>query len=608
MRSLEEEGVSGPALFDRVAREVDADLVLHGDLVRQPGGTFAAHASIYHRPTSENAGNVFEENTDLFDLARDLASRILLSHSDAEPALKRDLITESGPALNAFVLADREFQAGNYLQAKALLLDAVEADPGFALAHYRLSQAALWAWDFAKARNAADDAWDLGSELTPQNRMLLGAWRTFLRSDPVLAERMYHDLLDQSPRNVEVLAGLGSVLVYYNSLRGRRSQEAIPYFRRALEANPKYGEVRYHVLESAARAGDRDRFDRWLRELNPASDQALAFQALKAFRWGTGEDRERVRRSLDAGTDEELVYATGRVAASIHDLSGARTLGELLLRPHRQRELRWGGHGLFAALAFASGKWQEAKRELERTAEGEPEWSLEMEALFTLFEYVPVSDEDLKALRESLESWEPAAYVEFSRPRELFGPHSRHHQELRLYLLGLLSVRLDELDAARDYQAELGRYGRTAETRALSLHLSESVAAQMAAARGDPEEALATLQRSDFFPPFEFIFASPFFSQALDRWLRAGLLWETEKPEDALAWYGTLSDGWGEFLFAAPAHLKQAQIHEVLGNRDEAIAHYQRFEALWADADPELQPLVEEAQAARERLSGVGLP
>ncbi len=46
-----------------------------------------------------------------------------------------------------------------------------------------------------------------------------------------------------------------------------------------------------------------------------------------------------------------------------------------------------------------------------------------------------------------------------------------------------------------------------------------------------------------------------------------------------------------------------AQVYEARGNVDGAIDYYGRFADLWADADPELQPLVTEARESIQRLT-----
>jgi len=57
-------------------------------------------------------------------------------------------------------------------------------------------------------------------------------------------------------------------------------------------------------------------------------------------------------------------------------------------------------------------------------------------------------------------------------------------------------------------------------------------------------------------------------------------------------------------MYLAPSHLHRARIHERRGERVAAVEHYARVVELWRDADPRLQPLVEEARAALRRLGG----
>lgn len=51
-------------------------------------------------------------------------------------------------------------------------------------------------------------------------------------------------------------------------------------------------------------------------------------------------------------------------------------------------------------------------------------------------------------------------------------------------------------------------------------------------------------------------------------------------------------------------NLERGRVNEHLGNRDKAIAAYRFVADVWRNADPELQPYVEEAKAALGRLGG----
>ena len=445
----------------------------------------------------------------------------------------------------------------------------------------------------------------LSAKLTPLNQRLLAAWLDFIRSNPIGAAANYRSLVEERPRSVEVLAGLGTVLLYYNSLLGKPSQEAEFYFQRVLEVDPTMARSATISSTQLRERSDQAEFDRWYGGINPESPQAPAFEAVRAFAFGGGEAQREVVRKLSLGNGEPIVYAGGRLATVLRDFEGAKQLGELLLNPRREQGQRNAGHAFLSALAFAQGKWTEAQDELSRVAAGEPEWSLEMRALFSILLNLlpsnPVSEEDLLSVRNSIQELDPDKAI-VPTFRDLFGAHAEHHQEFRLFLLGLLAARLGEVDEARGFSRELRDYGASQETLDLTYALSLSVDAGIALAQENPEGALIRLESVEYFPDFELIFASPFFSRTLDRWLRAELLRESGHPEEALAWYATLSDGWGEFLFAGPAHLRQGEVHAELGRREEAIRHYQRFEELWADADPEFRPLVDGARAAKEQL------
>ncbi len=53
-------------------------------------------------------------------------------------------------------------------------------------------------------------------------------------------------------------------------------------------------------------------------------------------------------------------------------------------------------------------------------------------------------------------------------------------------------------------------------------------------------------------------------------------------------------------------HRRLGELYEERGDRERALAHYDRFVELWQDADPELEPQVDEVQARMARLAGEG--
>jgi len=82
-------------------------------------------------------------------------------------------------------------------------------------------------------------------------------------------------------------------------------------------------------------------------------------------------------------------------------------------------------------------------------------------------------------------------------------------------------------------------------------------------------------------------------------------LYALARDREALCWYETAQElGTDGVYYIAPAHLRQAQIHERLGHRDQAIYHYREFVDLWKDCDAELRPQVDEARARVVALVG----
>jgi DNA-binding SARP family transcriptional activator len=96
----------------------------------------------------------------------------------------------------------------------------------------------------------------------------------------------------------------------------------------------------------------------------------------------------------------------------------------------------------------------------------------------------------------------------------------------------------------------------------------------------------------------------PFLARAHERYLRGELLSAVGRDAEALPWFASLATlSVPESPFRAPAYLRQAEIHERLGNRSEAARHYARFVELWRESDPGFQPLVNAARQHQATLS-----
>jgi hypothetical protein len=85
----------------------------------------------------------------------------------------------------------------------------------------------------------------------------------------------------------------------------------------------------------------------------------------------------------------------------------------------------------------------------------------------------------------------------------------------------------------------------------------------------------------------------------------AEVLHTAGREQEALRWFASLGGTSDLALsYVAPAHLRRAEIYERLGEDEQAALHYHRFVTLWKECDPELRPLVEEAERRLARLTG----
>ena len=91
--------------------------------------------------------------------------------------------------------------------------------------------------------------------------------------------------------------------------------------------------------------------------------------------------------------------------------------------------------------------------------------------------------------------------------------------------------------------------------------LGAELRSAIARAEGRTEEALSILERSWPQLWFQLTVASPFFSLASQRYLRAELLREVGRQEEAAGWYASIAERSPyELIYAEPARQRLAEM------------------------------------------------
>jgi tetratricopeptide (TPR) repeat protein len=202
----------------------------------------------------------------------------------------------------------------------------------------------------------------------------------------------------------------------------------------------------------------------------------------------------------------------------------------------RAPELRALCHIQLAHLALAQGNRDVAMEELRKAETLDRPWGLETRALLSLLPFAPAGGAELEQLRRDLTAWDAAGTPDSSFP--IFAMHNGLHPMLREYLLGLVSLRLDDVAGARAHSAALAalRAGDGGLTDCLASELEASIFRQ----EGRPAEALSALERTRPRLWYQLTVASPFFCLTSRRFLQAELLREVGRAEEARGWYTSL--------------------------------------------------------------------
>jgi tetratricopeptide (TPR) repeat protein len=290
----------------------------------------------------------------------------------------------------------------------------------------------------------------------------------------------------------------------------------------------------------------------------------------------------------------------GVVTWTTGDLSAGRRLWRLITEPSRSVGYRVMAHVTLAKIELTNGRWNAASAELEALEALDRAAALEHRAFFALTRFREAPRSELVALRDSLRRWDPSSAR--TKGDGLFPIHRGLHRYLRLYLLGVLSARLRDEPAALRYVAELERVDRSSPHGRFAADEAQIIRSELAWIRGRRQEALTLLEGARFWTNnsgLEEGGDSPFTIHLHERFARPELLYQLGREDEALPWYRSLAY---DLLYTGPAELRQAQIYEHKGDRQRAIEHYTRFLELWRDADPALQPLVQQARDALARL------
>jgi tetratricopeptide (TPR) repeat protein len=608
-RRLRERGVPGaPELGQatEIASQLGAETIVIGSIV-EAGGQLRA-SCVLHRNThvvarAETSGSA---ESDVFQMVDDLARELLAERDTGAVARLTRLAattTSSVVALKAYLRGEAEFRASHFLGAIDWFRRATDADPLFALAHHRLAAAASAAGLAPIAQDAVRQASALRERLPERDRALVDAQRAWLQGDPEGAERASLAAVETHPDDAEAWFLLGEIQFHEAPMRGRPSAEASEAMRRAVDLDPSHTGALLHLARIAALEGNTGELQSLLStSAVPNGDRGLAAVALAAFASGDAADRQRTLAQLARARSAVVATAFTDVALFARDLDGADLLASLFTSEDRSQDVRAVGHLARSHLELARGRLTAALRQLQQAQPLAPAWTREVRATFALASWLPEPLAHPQEALDELEAWDPT--IEEPSRGVLLWVHNAIHVPARHWLCGHLAVRVGQRDRALKHAEALEQLEASGEFPDLAMPYARGVRAAIARSCGDSPEGLRLLERARPRVPPHVALLSPLLSATPERLMRAAVLRELGRHNEALGWYRAISErSVYDLIHLAATHLARGEIHREQGDHDKALAHDAAIVRLWRECDDELRSVVD---AARTRLRRAG--
>ena len=574
-----------------VGRDVDAGAVLLGSVV-SVGSEVRLTAELYSVKGTELAKARADGPADsvlaLVDsLGLNLLRDIWLAHEPVPNLRVSGITTGELDAIRAYLRGQQYYRRSRWDSALAAFQLAVDSDSTFALAHYRLGLTYGWSLEHGgfgspSARRHAGLAIRYSDRLPPRERTLVAAHSLF--EDGELAA---HDTLvryvARYPDDPEGWYMLGDVRFHALPLLGPDYEEMFRPFDRVLELDPSMAPAIIHPLELSVIYADSARFYHYLGALEGAADSALVGPWKRVGRFF--EQPDSVVASLGA-TPDPRYYGAIVLAGAYRSRNATPDVmlpGLAAVESQADADERTQLLGLQALVLASLGRLEEAQILYD-----------------SLWAIAPRRQEPFQSLLPVWAGYADRAFAARALAALADPPPVPEIESLFRYLR-----MIDALTQGRSAEArQLAEEALAPDTSTYSELLPPLIRAGLGWADildGDTLGGLGRLQ-----PGLNEAGYGTGAALAFGQQLRFALaLTQASREETRAEGIRRLRYGhWlGDIVNFPVADLALGQALEAAGDPAGAAEAYSRFIRLWERADPELQPRVETARRALERLA-----
>jgi TolB-like protein len=570
----------------RVGRAVGAGSVVIGSVVSAGGGvrvSAALHAVDGGRVLARAQKSGSAENVlGLVDeLSIELMRDIWRSREPLPELRVSAITTPSIAAIRAYLRGEQYYRQVRWDSAAVAFEEAVAHDSTFALAHFRLGETYGWRESLGsqQARIHSDAAARFADRLPARERALVVAHRLHEFGD-VAAIDSFQAYTNRYPDDVAGWYMLADVKYHAAPILGLDLAQLVAGFSRAHDMDATYAQAYAHLFELSLMTGDSARYATLATNFARVSpEESSLFELLSTVKWD--------ERSAALAAIERAVAGSGP-RTMLNRVGAAATMRAFGPSPDpdfviRAIELMADAMGpgaeqmvaqTKASILAATGRMREADRVLQSVRTTEL-------ALGIALPYI-VSG--------------PGVDYAFQEERERLRTAPARRQASYWRAIQALSAG-DAAAATREIGA--ARRDTTARGQEIVPEMIDGLAGWLAIVRGDTIDGVRRLRTAVLAAGY-----SPGAAGMMQP-LRAQLaIVQASRPATRAEGIRRL-----ELMSVMEPHtlpffhraLADALIAD--GRTADAAAVLARFADLWANADPELQPLVEAARAALMRLS-----
>jgi serine/threonine-protein kinase len=568
-----------------VARRARANYALVGSAITA-GSQVRFAADVYDLESGRSLGQAVAEGPpdSIFSIVDRLAMETLAvvfeeDHDDLPSIDLAAVTTSSLPALKAYLNGEVRFRRGELVAAVEAWERAVRADTLFALAYYGLSEAYGWEpiGDYDNYRQNLDRARRLADRLPAREAdMVRVRWSQHEGEPESLAAA--EEAVRRYPDHAEAWYNLGEVY-YHRPGAMRGPEEAERAFRRAAELQPASALYRAHLVDLAFRwRPDSARVGREVEaygRLAPTAVRTRAGRIAFALAFGDSGARAEARAALDTLGPESATMAYEFLVHSRFAQEREAVKPAIVWR--RDALPTWTRFLRFHSTGAADGQVRQALAFLDDA--GTPDLGRDCGRLHLSVRGLPVPgeivEERLTSSHADSSALESRLLVACAAGYAAERGRWREHAELLAHARKMVRRELAAGDSA------------SAERWQMSVREAEAHGLWR---RGRKEEALHV---------FESLLWGDTIFGARGLWYVGGLAYELGQLDLAERAFRALWHWDGP-----AAQLYLGRIYERTGRTTEALEAYEQVIYGWRNADPELQPLVDEARRAITRLSG----